>query len=147
MIRPKSSPAGSVPNASPRSPSSRETQNASATAGSPYRTRSDAWSATAIRSTSRRARASIASEPPLVAARLPDLAEQRLHRLRLARHGAQDVEADDVARPLPDRVERRLAVEARHHGLLDVAVPAEALERLGDVHRRPLADPVLDHRR
>ena len=49
---------------------------------------------------------------------------------------AQDVEALDVARALPDRVERRLAVEARHPGLLDVAVAAEALERLARVRRR-----------
>ena len=36
----------------------------------------------------------------------------------------------DVAGALPDRVERRLAVQARHARLLDVAVAAEALERL-----------------
>ena len=48
-----------------------------------------------------------------------------------------------VARALPDRVERALAVEARQARLLDVAVAAETLERLGDERRRRLAHPVL----
>ena len=64
----------------------------------------------------------------------------------LSGHRPQHVEALDVARSLPDRVERRLAVEARHPGLLDVAVAAQALQRLDRVDRRALAGPVLEHR-
>ncbi len=58
----------------------------------------------------------------------------------------QDVERVDVARALPDRVQRRLAVEPRQPALLDVPVAAEALQRLADDGRRPLADPVLADR-
>ena len=43
-----------------------------------------------------------------------DLVEEGLHRLGLAGHGAQRVEGGDVARPLPDRRQRRLAVQPRH---------------------------------
>ena len=64
----------------------------------------------------------------------------------LARERAQDVERDHVARALPDAVERRVAQQPRHRRLLDVAVAAEALERLGRVRRRALADPVLHDR-
>ena len=49
----------------------------------------------------------------------------------------------DVARALPDRRQRHLAVQARHARLLDVAVAAEALERLERVAGAALADPVL----
>jgi hypothetical protein len=52
----------------------------------------------------------------------------------------------DVARPLPHAVQRRLAEQPGQVGLLDVAGAAQALERLGRVHRRPLADPVLHDR-
>ena len=41
-------------------------------------------------------------------------------------------------RPLPDRVDRRAAVEHRHPGVLDDPVAAEALERLGRVGRGAL---------
>src|SRR5206468_10800248 len=75
-----------------------------------------------------------------------ELREEGLPDLAPARHRAKDIETDDVPRALPDRVERRLAIEARHHRLLDVAVPAEALERFRREHRGALADPVLDDR-
>src|SRR5436305_10275695 len=55
MIAPASTPPGSVPYTRPDSPARRETQNASATAGVECRTSSDAWSATARSSTTRRA--------------------------------------------------------------------------------------------
>ena len=77
---------------------------------------------------------------------LVDLGEEGLERLRPADHRPQHVEALDVARALPDRVQRRLAIEARHPRLLDVAVAAEALERLAGVRDGPLAEPVLEHR-
>ena len=63
------------------------------------------------------------------------------------RAGPQHVEADDVARPLPDAVERALAEQPGHHRLLDVAVAAQALERLAHHGRLALAHPVLGHRR
>ena len=72
-----------------------------------------------------------------------DLGEEHLERARRARQRAQHVEAHDVARALPDRGERRLAVEARHARLLDVAVAAEALQRLERVVGGALARPVL----
>ena len=56
---------------------------------------------------------------------------QRRERLGRARERAQRVEADHVGAALPDAVQRRLAVEARERALLDVAVAAEALHRLG----------------
>ena len=76
-----------------------------------------------------------------------DLGEQGLGGLRLPGDGAQHVQALDVARPFPDRVQGRLAVQARQAPLLDVAVAAQALQRLGGVHRRALARPVLQDRR
>ena len=66
--------------------------------------------------------------------------------LRRAAQRAQHVERHDVARALPDRRQRHLAIQARHAGLLDVAVAAEALERLERVARPALADPVLADR-
>ena len=75
-----------------------------------------------------------------------ELLRQGLERRRFARHRAHDVEGVDVARALPDRVERRLAVEPGQAVLLDVAVAAEALERLGDHRRGALAHPELAER-
>ena len=75
-----------------------------------------------------------------------DLGEPGLEHLGLAAQGTQHVERVDVARALPDRVQRRLAEEQRHAGLLDVAVAAEALQRLGHHHRGALADPELGQR-
>jgi hypothetical protein len=73
------------------------------------------------------------------------LLEERGQPVGLLHHRAQDVERRDVARALPDRVERRVAQETRHAGLLDVAVPAQALERLDGVTGGALADVVLHH--
>src|SRR4051794_39660712 len=72
-----------------------------------------------------------------------DLVEERLDRLRIAGGRAQHVEADDVARALPDREERLLPVDPREARRLDEAVAAEAFERLRRVARAALADPVL----
>ena len=80
------------------------------------------------------------------ALRLLDLGQEHLERAGRTCQGAQHVEAHDVARALPDRGQRRLAVEARHPRLLDVAGAAEALERLEGVVRRALARPVLADR-
>ena len=75
-----------------------------------------------------------------------DLREECLERRRLLLDRAQDVERVYVPRALPDRVERAFAEEARQLRLLDVAVSAQALERLRDKRRRPLADPELRDR-
>ncbi len=140
-----STPRGRVPNALPQSPASRLAQKASATAAGACRTSSEPCSTSAIRSTSRRARALDVVEvgqaglqpddrvvqPRVGAAGQVHLGEERVDAGRLARHRAQDVERLHVARALPDRVERRLAVEPRQAGVLDVAVAAQALQRLG----------------
>ena len=60
---------------------------------------------------------------------------------------AQHVEAHHVARALPDRIDRRLAIKPRHDALLDVAIAAEALHRFVDETGRGLADPILHRRR
>ena len=71
---------------------------------------------------------------------------QRLQAGRLAADGAHDVQRVDVARALPDGVERGLAVEPGQAVLLDVAVAAEALQGLGHHRRGALADPELAER-
>ena len=85
-------------------------------------------------------------EPRVRAGGEPHLREERVGASRARARGAQDVERVDVSRALPDRVQRALAVQPRQLRLLDVAVAAEALERLGDERRRALADPVLRDR-
>ena len=74
---------------------------------------------------------------------LLDLGEEHLRREGCAGERAQHVERHHVARPLPDRHQRRLAVQTRHPGVLHVAVAAEALHRLVGVVRCALAHPVL----
>ena len=151
-----------MPYSRPPSPPSREAQKASATAGGAPRTSNEPCSASAIPSTTRRARdSSVAGSSSSscafsrshvrVQARVGalgqgDLGEEHLERARRARERAQHVEADHVARALPDRGQRRLAVQARHPRVLDVAVAAEALHRLERVVRRALAGPVLADR-
>ena len=74
------------------------------------------------------------------------LGEQRGCALGLAPQRAQHVERDHVARALPDGADLDVAVELRHRRLLDVAVAAQALERLGRERRAALAHPVLHDR-
>src|SRR5829696_4824737 len=93
----------------------------------------------------RRERVEVRVEPRIAAAALPALGEERRQPVGLARQRAQHVERDHVAGSLPDPVQRRVAQQPGHRRLLDVAVAAEALERLGRVRRRALADPVLHH--
>ena len=94
---------------------------------------------------SSRRRGDVGVEPRFGAGALEHLGEEGLDRGRVLDHRPQHVEALDVARALPDRGQRRLAVEARHARLLDVAVAAEALEASTACAGRPLADPVLEH--
>ena len=157
MIASKSLPAGRVPYSRPPSPPRREAQKASATAGAPWRTSSEPCSASAMPSTTRRARVSSVTGSEnwrssflhvLVQARvgalgLLDLVHEHLQSARGAHQRAQHVEAHHVARALPDRGERRLAVQARHTRLLDIAVAAEALQGLERVVGGALAYPVL----
>ena len=58
----------------------------------------------------------------------------------------QDVERDHIARPFPDRVERRLAEQARHRAGFDISGAAMRLHRFIDEARRPLADPIFGDR-
>lgn len=76
-----------------------------------------------------------------------ELREECVARLRLAAECLQDVERLDVAAALPDRIERRFAVEPRQDRLLDVARPAQALLRFVHFDRRSFADAVLADRR
>ena len=84
-------------------------------------------------------------EPLVGARRFGDLAEEGFKRRGILRHASKDVQALDVARALPDPVQRRLAIEAGHAGLLDEAVASEAFERLCRVGRRALVHPVLEY--
>ena len=136
-------------------------QNASATSVGAKRTSSEPWRQAAIRPASRRA-ADLERRPASPSsARVSSTARSRRASPPRARptsviqassasgsraERAQHVEGVDVARALPDRVQRRLAVEQRQPGLLDVAVAAEALQRLGDHERGALADPELRQR-
>ncbi len=129
--------------------------------GSPWRTSSEPWRQRASRlDEPARAQLGVGGvgelaaqlgdggvEPGVRAGGELDLGEQRLEALGLARDRAQHVERVDVAGALPDRVDRALAVEARQDALLDVAVAAEALERLARRAAASLADPVLARRR
>ena len=127
---------------------SRDAVNASATAGSPYRTSRAPWRARARASarcrarssdgsvTSLRSRATAWSSRAVRPGRLVQLGEDRLGRFRLPGQGAQRVERGDVARPLPDRCQRGLTVQPRQPRVLHVAVASQALERLRGVRRR-----------
>ena len=156
----RSDPLVSIPNVPPYVVPNRLPQKASATSGGAKRTSSEPCRQAAIRPASTRApgleRPGVAEQrervvdgavqPAVRAARSADLGDPRLQHLRLAAEGAQHVEGVDVARALPDRVERRLAEHQRQARLLDVAVAAEALQRLGHHRGRALADPELRER-
>ena len=75
--------------------------------------------------------------------RRTQLREQRFNRGGFLRECPQDVEADHVPGALPDRIERRLAIQARHSALLHVPIAAEALQRLAHHYGRTLADPIF----
>jgi hypothetical protein len=116
-----------------------------------------ACNASAMRSTSRRAAASSGVAQHRAKARdrriergmqaLAEFGEEGLAGVGLAMQRAQDVEALDVAAAFPDRIERRLAIQARQQRFLDVTVAAEAFLRFVDEGRRTLADPVFADRR
>ena len=137
-----------------RSPSPRPgPRKASATAAGAWRTSREPWSARASRSTTALAWPSSTAASASSASAVSDgspatriSVEEHLRRLGLPAQRPQGVEADDVARSLPDREERLLPVETRQARLLDVAVPTEALERLGRMSGASLADPVLRDR-
>ena len=46
------------------------------------------------------------------------------------RQAAQDIKADDIARPLPDGIQRRLAIKHGHGRFFDIAHAAQTLHRL-----------------
>ena len=86
-------------------------------------------------------------EARLRAGRLADLVRERLDGLAGSSTIARST-SSACTFPEPSQIEAsgRLAVEPRHPRLLDVAVAAEALERLARVGRGALADPVLEDR-
>ena len=139
-------------------PANRVAQNASPTAAGACRNSRLACSSTASCSARRRALLGSTSaspssrsvrgvEPGVGAAGERDLGEQRGRPpARRATRTRSTSSAMHVAGALPDRVQRRLAEQPRHPGVLDVAVAAEAFQRLGDDGRRPLADPELRRR-
>ena len=93
-----------------------------------------------------RARAQVRVEVRIGAGGQLALGQERRRSLRFAGQRAQHVERDHVARALPHRADLDVAVELRHRRLLDVAVAAQALERLGRQRGAALADPVLHDR-
>src|SRR5262249_15125119 len=46
---------------------------------------------------------------------------------------------------LPDRIERALAKQPRHDGVLDIAVAAQALQAFNDMGRSSFAYPILGY--
>src|SRR6476646_578037 len=55
---------------------------------------------------------------------------QHIDRVRCALDGAQHIEAHDVSGTFPDRVDRGLAIKARHDAFLDVAGTTEHIHCL-----------------
>ena len=73
--------------------------------------------------------------------------EKRRAGARLALQRADDVEANHVPGAFPDRVQRRLAVEARHRPLLDVSVAPVRFHGLERHRGGAAAELILAHRR
>ena len=146
-------PGGSTPSECP--PPSRVAQNASPISAGAWRSsrlacsRSASCCARRRRSSGRGPRARSSRCPvgrviPVVrAGGERELRPDRGWRRLVPGQRAQHVEREHVAGALPDRVQRRLAEQPRQTRLLDVAVAAEAFQRLGDDGRRALADPEL----
>ena len=148
-------PRGSVPKAWPQSPPSRVAQNASATAGAvadeqraPAARAPSARRAggRAPRSASRsRARRAARRRTRRAAASAPAASRPRRGTPRASPGCAPSARSTSRQMTLPEpsqiELQRRLAVEPRHARLLDVAVAAEALERLGRVARRRACRP------
>ena len=78
---------------------------------------------------------------------LADLGKVGVHHGGCLGHGAQHVQALHIATALPDGVDRRLSVQARHHAVFHHAAAADAFHGLIGVGRRAFADPVLTHGR
>ena len=72
--------------------------------------------------------------------------EEGGQRVGLLCQRSQDIKGGHVAGSLPDAGERRVAQQEGQAGVLDIAVAAEALQRLGGVRRGALADVVLHDR-
>jgi hypothetical protein len=83
----------------------------------------------------------------LGAGRERTLIEHPLERFRVCPQRPLDIEAHDVAGPLPDGIDRRLAIESCQRPVLDIAIAAEALHRFEGKARQGLADAVFDRRR
>ena len=67
--------------------------------------------------------------------RQPALGAKRFQSFGLARDRAQHVERGDVSGPLPDRIDRRSAVDSGQPRVLDEAVAAQTLQCFGGMRR------------
>ena len=76
----------------------------------------------------------MAVQARIPAAGVREFREQCVDRRRFALRRALHVQAHDVARPFPDRIQRCFAIEPRKRALLDIAVATQALPWL---RRRP----------
>ena len=80
-------------------------------------------------------------------ARFLQFGDEGICRTPITLECAQNVQADHIAGAFPDGVERRLAIDARHHALFDISGAAVRLHGLvGQVHHA-FVDPVLADRR
>ena len=82
----------------------------------------------------------------VASARCGDFRAVCVARARFLPERPQHVERDHVPGPLPDAVERRLAIEAREHALLDIAAAAKALHAFIHEIRSTLPEPVFPDR-
>src|ERR1051326_7773247 len=71
-----------------------------------------------------------AVEAAIAALSAARLLKRSPRHVRILLHGAQDIEADHVAAALPNRIDRRLAVQSRHYAIVYVTIAAEAFHRL-----------------
>ena len=118
--------------------------NASDEAAGEWRTMSEACSANAMASSYP---IEVLIEDRVVAAGEVDLVVEGGNGVGFTGHRAQDVERDDVARPLPHGHDGLLTVATGKREVLGVTVAAQALEGFVGVVRAALADPVLRNSR
>ena len=85
-------------------------------------------------------------EPRFAGGNILKLGHYAIDGLTLLVDDPQHVEAHDVARSLPDSVDRHFAIQQRKASLLHIAVAAEALHGLTDQRGRRLAHPIFGGR-
>jgi len=68
---------------------------------------------------------------------------QGIQGFGLPPHRAQDIECDDIAGAFPDRVQRRLAEQARHRAAFDITAATQAFHCFINHAGRAFADPIF----